>query len=177
MFSWSTQTCLILSSTWGQRTQDNNKQKRDSCWSRSGGGVLVRQVSSALWKMNCFETKSTTSRSHPAADLQFFLNGNGVKDNSLGTTQIFRESDGILESSYRYIEWMERKKREVRRCFRKMTLRVREGHSKAGKIIVKCNAKIGEAYWQTSQREISVISKPSYMLESRSSSNSGDSLH
>ena len=72
---------------------------------------------------------------------------------------------------------MERKKREVRRCFRKMTLRVREGHSKAGKIIVKCNAKIGEAYWQTSQREISVISKPSYMLESRSSSNSGDSLH
>ena len=58
-----------------------------------------------------------------------------------------------------------------------MTLRVREGHSKAGKIIVKCNAKIGEAYWQTSQREISVISKPSYMLESRSSSNSGDSLH
>ena len=50
---------------------------------------------------------------------------------------------------------------------------MREGHSKAGKINVKCNAKIGEAYWQTSQIDITVINKPSYMLESRSSSNSG----
>ena len=58
---------------------------------------------------------------------------------------------------------------------RRMSLKVREGHSKAGKINVKCNAKIGEAYWQTSQIGITVI-KPSYMLESRSSSNSGRNI-
>ena len=40
-------------------------------------------------------------RSHPAADLQFYLNGNRVKDASLGATEVSRESDGLLESSYR----------------------------------------------------------------------------
>ena len=33
----------------------------------------------------------------------------------------------------------------------------------------------GEAYWQTSQLSVTVISKPSYMLESKSSSNTGQS--
>jgi len=95
-----------------------------------------------------------SDRSYPAADLQFFLNGNRVKDDSLGNTQIFRESDGLLESSYR-----------------RMCLKVRDSYSQKGVINVKCNAKIGEAYWQTSQENINVITKPSYMLESRSSSN------
>ena len=43
-------------------------------------------------------------RSHPAADLQFYLNGNRVKDDSLGATEISRESDGLLESSYRWVQ-------------------------------------------------------------------------
>ena len=43
-------------------------------------------------------------RSHPAADLQFYLNGNRVKDDSLGATEVSRESDGLLESSYRWVQ-------------------------------------------------------------------------
>ena len=96
-------------------------------------------------------------RSHPAASLQFYLNGNRVKEDSMGEMEIFRESDGILQSS-----------------FRKMRLLVKETHSQAGVVNVKCNANIGEAYWQTSNIDITVISSPSYMLESRSHSHSGN---
>ena len=74
----------------------------------------------------------------------------------MGEMEIFRESDGILQSS-----------------FRKMRLLVKETHSQAGVVNVKCNANIGEAYWQTSNMDITVISSPSYMLESRSHSHSG----
>ena len=52
-------------------------------------------------------------RSHPAADLQFYLNGNRVKDDSLGATEISRESDGLLESSYR---WVQGHRLQVNRC-------------------------------------------------------------
>ena len=41
---------------------------------------------------------------------------------------------------------------------------------------VKCNANIGEAYWQTASATVAVLAKPSYMLESRSSSNSGQNM-
>ena len=57
-----------------------------------------------------------------------------------------------------------------------MSLKVRDSYSQKGVINVKCNAKIGEAYWQTSQENINVITKPSYMLESRSSSNTGKTI-
>ena len=77
--------------------------------------------------------------------------------------------------------------------FRRMTLRVRETQAVSGVLVIKCNANIGqfylrqnlnkmtsislvlsgEAYWQTSQLSVTVISKPSYMLESKSSSNTG----
>lgn len=101
------------------------------------------------------EVKCWSDRSHPAASLQFYLNGNRVKDDSMGVMEIFRESDGILQSS-----------------FRKMRLVVRESHSEAGVVNVKCNANIGEAYWQTSQLNINVVNKPSFKLQSRSHSNS-----
>ena len=100
--------------------------------------------------------KCWSDRSHPAASLQFYLNGNRVKEDSMGVMEIFRESDGILQSS-----------------FRKMRLLVRESHSQAGVVNVKCNANIGEAYWQTSHVNINVLNKPSFKLESRSDSNSG----
>ena len=103
------------------------------------------------------EVKCWSDRSHPAASLQFYLNGNRVKEDSMGQMEIFRESDGILESS-----------------FRKMRLVVRDSHSESGVVNVKCNANIGEAYWQTSHVNVNVITKPSYMLESRSHSNSGN---
>ena len=80
--------------------------------------------------------------------------------------------------------------------FRRMTLRVRETQAVSGVLVIKCNANIGqfylrqnlkqndkkirislvlsgEAYWQTSQLSVTVISKPNYMLESKSSSNTG----
>ena len=41
---------------------------------------------------------------------------------------------------------------------------------------MKCNANIGEAYWQTASATVAVLAKPSYMLESRSSSNSGQNM-
>ena len=106
------------------------------------------------------EVKCWSDRSHPAASLQFYLNGNRVKEDSMGVMEIFRESDGILQSS-----------------FRKMRLLVRESHSQAGVVNVKCNANIGEAYWQTSHVNINVLNKPSFKLESRSDSNSGKNLN
>ena len=57
--------------------------------------------------------------------------------------------------------------------FRKMRFTVRDNHLSASSLVVKCNANIGEAYWQTSDATIQIIGKPSYMLESRSNSNSG----
>jgi len=56
--------------------------------------------------------------------------------------------------------------------FRKMRFTVRDNHLSASSLVVKCNANIGEAYWQTSDAIIQIIGKPSYMLESRSNSNS-----
>ena len=106
------------------------------------------------------EEKCWSDRSHPAASLQFYLNGNRVKEDSMGVMEIFRESDGILQSS-----------------FRKMRLVVRESHSEAGVVNVKCNANIGEAYWQTSQLNINVVNKPSFKLQSRSHSNSGKNIN
>jgi len=118
-----------------------------------GKGPRIRVSNNVVAVGSEVSVECWSDRSHPAADLQFFMNGNRVKDESLGQIQISKESDGLLESSYR-----------------RMTLRVRESHS--GSISVKCNANIGEAYWKTSQANVNVISKPSYMLESRSSSNS-----
>ena len=56
---------------------------------------------------------------------------------------------------------------------RKMTFTVRENHLSASSLDVKCNANIGDAYWQTSQAKIEIIGRPSYMLESRSNTNQG----
>jgi len=96
-----------------------------------------------------------SDRSKPAADLQFFINGNRVPGEKVDDLEIFSESDGQLETSYR-----------------KMRFTVRENHLSASSLVVKCNANIGEAYWQTSDATIQIIGKPSYMLESRSNSNS-----
>ena len=54
-----------------------------------------------------------------------------------------------------------------------MRLTLRDNHLLANSLVVKCNANIGEAYWQTTDAVIQVIGKPSYMLHSRSSSYSG----
>ena len=62
--------------------------------------MLVRQVTWGTLKIFPFQTRPIL-RSHPAADLQFYVNGNRVNDDSLGDLQIFRESDGLLESSHR----------------------------------------------------------------------------
>jgi len=96
-----------------------------------------------------------SDRSKPAADLQFFINGNRVPGEKVDDLEIFSESDGQLETSYR-----------------KMRFTVRENHLFASSLVVKCNANIGEAYWQTRSETIQIIGKPSYMLESRSNSNS-----
>ena len=55
-----------------------------------------------------------------------------------------------------------------------MRLTVRDNHLSASSLVVKCNANIGEAYWQTTDAAIQVVGKPSYMLHSRSSSNQGN---
>ena len=96
-----------------------------------------------------------SDRSKPAADLEFFLDGARVRDERQTELQIIRETDQ-LESSYR-----------------RLSLLARPAHLAAKRIVVKCTARIGEAYWQTSDATITVVSKPSYMLESRSNSNSG----
>jgi len=101
------------------------------------------------------EVECWSDRSKPAAQLQFFLNGDRVPSDKVQDLKVSFESDGQLETSYR-----------------KMRFTVRESHFSADSLVVKCNANIGEAYWQTSQVEIQIIGKPSYMLESRSTSNS-----
>jgi len=95
-----------------------------------------------------------SDRSKPAADLQFFINGNRVPGEKVDDLEIFSESNGQLETSYR-----------------RMRLTVRDNHLSASSLVVKCNANIGEAYWQTTDSVIQVVGKPSYMLHSRSSSN------
>ena len=50
---------------------------------------------------------------------------------------------------------------------------MRDNHLSASILNVKCNANIGEAYWQTTDAVIQVIGKPNYMLERRSCSNQG----
>jgi len=95
-----------------------------------------------------------SDRSKPHADLQFFINGNRVPKEKVGDIEVYSESDGQLETSYR-----------------KMTFTVRENHLSASSLDVKCNANIGDAYWQTSQAKIEIIGRPSYMLESRSNTN------
>jgi len=94
-----------------------------------------------------------SDRSKPAADLQFFINGNRVPGEKVDDLEIFSESNGQLETSYR-----------------RMRLTLRDNHLLANSLVVKCNANIGEAYWQTTDAVIQVIGKPSYMLHSRSSS-------
>jgi len=95
-----------------------------------------------------------SDRSKPAADLQFFINGNRVPGEKVDDLEIFSESNGQLETSYR-----------------RMRLTVRDNHLSANSLVVKCNANIGEAYWQTTDAVIQVIGKPNYMLERRSCSN------
>lgn len=99
------------------------------------------------------EVECWSDRSKPAANLQFFINGDRVPSDKVQDLKVSYESDG-LETSYR-----------------KMRFTVRENHFSKSSLVVKCNAKIGEAYWQTSQVEIPIMGKPSYMLESRSTSN------
>ena len=93
----------------------------------------------------CFSRSSQIVRSHPAADLEFYVNGNRVKDDSLGDLQIFRESDGLLESSHRSTNT-----RNILRLtlniYRRMTLRVRESQAVSGVLVIKCNANIGQFY-------------------------------
>ena len=63
--------------------------------------MLVRQVHYNIMSLEFLVPTLQIVRSHPAAALQFYVNGNRVKDDSLGALQIFRESDGLLESSHR----------------------------------------------------------------------------
>ena len=51
---------------------------------------------------------------------------------------------------------------------------MRDNHLSASSLVVKCNANIGEAYWQTTDAAIQVIGKPSYKLHSRLNSSSGN---
>lgn len=98
------------------------------------------------------EVECWSDRSKPAANLQFFINGDRVPSDRVQDLKVSFENDGQLETSYR-----------------KMRFTVRENHFREDSLVVKCNANIGEAYWQTSQVAIRIIGKPSYMLESRSS--------
>ena len=56
----------------------------------------------------------------------------------------------------------------------RMRFTMRDNHLSANSLVVKCNANIGEAYWQTTDAVIQVIGKPSYMSHSRSNSYSGN---
>ncbi|XP_023329321.1 uncharacterized protein LOC111702032 isoform X2 [Eurytemora carolleeae] len=104
--------------------------------------------------------RCSSDRSKPAAQLSFFINGERVPEDRMSREEIITEDDGKLESS-----------------FRSMSFIIQDSHYvRNGIIEVKCNAKIGEAYWKSATASIQLQGRPSYMLESRSSANSGISL-
>ena len=81
--------------------------------------------------------------------------------------QVSFESDGQLETSYRFgfeFFYFNLGQLSIQLNCRKMRFTVRENHFSQSSLVVKCNANIGEAYWQTSQVVIQIIGKPRYVV-------------
>ena len=136
------------------------------------GGVLVGSLKTRSrltilpqWKPGEWEEANEISSQPTDNDVA------QVPKEKVDPTEVFTESDGQLETSYRFRRSFPH---FLMISFRRMRFSVRENHLFQRKLIVKCNANIGEAYWQTSEASIDIIGKPSITLPSRSNSYAGN---
>ena len=188
----------------GQRTSHDCVQRGGSCRLWGHHWVLVRQVHynnicleflvSTLFKLSDHTPRLLSSSMWMVTEWRMTLWG--ISRYSGRVTDCSSPRTGQTRgSSWLSIRRISENKLNIW-SFRRMTLRVRESQAVSGVLVIKCNANIGqfwdktqqndkktrislvlsgEAYWQTSQLSVTVISKPSYMLESKSSSNTGQS--